>query len=289
MTEQAASVPEDDLERQIAEEYAKTNESATLETETKEEVIEPQTQEVEAKAEETTDTSSEYVETDNEKIQARINKKHFEMMEARREAESLKAKLEEYEQKQAQAIPKQADGDEPKLSDFSEEQFDYDETARIAAYTSALTDYRINKTLETRESLQAQQQAQYNEQVKQREITDKFLSEAAEYAAKHPSYLEDAATIPQLSQDKLDLLRANGGAKMVHYLGRHPEIASQFANADYGSAAVQLGMLSAQLNTNTKQPEISKAPNPTETIEGVGGAVTKSLDEMSIDEICSMD
>ena len=74
MTEQAASEPLDDLDLQIKEEYAKTNESATLEPETTTEVIEPKVEETTAPVIEATETASEYVETDNEKIQARIKR-----------------------------------------------------------------------------------------------------------------------------------------------------------------------------------------------------------------------
>jgi hypothetical protein len=288
MTEQAASEPVDDLDLQIKAEYEKTNDSATLETEpTPEVVAEPQAETQAQAPETTTETTSEYVETDNEKVQARINKKHFEMMEAKREADSLRQRLEEFETKQVQTIAT-VDTNEPNLESFKEEDYGYDETARLAAYTSALTDHRINKTLSERESLLEQQQSIYNEQQRQKEITDKYLNEAAEYSAENPSYLEDINNLPAFSQDKLDLLRANGGAKLVHYMSKNPDIASQFAQSDFGSAAVQLGALSVKLNTKPTTTNISKAPDPTETIAGSGGAVTKSMDEMTIDEICNM-
>jgi len=288
MTEQAASEPQDELEREILALNKEVNDSATLETEPKPEVVAEPQAETQAQATETpTDTSSEYVETDNDKVQARINKKHFEMMEAKREADSLRQRLEEFETKQVQTIAT-VDTNEPNLESFKEEDYGYDETARLAAFTSALTDHRINKTLSERESLLEQQQATFNEQARQREITDKYLTEAAEYSTEHPSYLDDIQQLPAFSQDKLDLLRANGGAKIVHYLSKNPEIASQFAQSDFGSAAVQLGALSVKLNTKPTTTNISKAPDPTDTIAGSGGAVTKSMDEMSIDEICNM-
>jgi len=275
MIEETQAAP-DDLEEQIKQELAK--ESATLETGTEvNEVDTPQ-----AVDEIDLNNGSEYVPTESEKVQARINKKHFEMMEAKREAESLRQQLQE-----AQARPKPVEavtGDEPTLDQFKEEDFGYDDTARLAAYTSALTTHRIEKTLATREGMIAERQKQFEQQTRQAELTNKYLSEAAEYSAKNPSYLTDVSKLPQLSMDKLDLLRSQG-AKVVHYLSRNPEIANQFAQGDFGSSAVQLGMISAQLNNNKKPTQSSKAPSPVETVSGNAGAMTKDISEMSMEEL----
>ena len=290
MTEQAASEPLDDLDLQIKAEYEKTNESATLEPEPSTEVTsEPQAIEPQATATETpTDTGSEYVETENEKVQKRINKMHFEKMEEKRRADALEAQLAEYQSKPQEIEPQipQPSTDEPKLDDFSEEAFGYDETKRIAAYTAALVNHRVENSIKAQADLQSQQQAQFEAERAKVELDNKYLDEQAQYSVEHPSYIEDIVNLPILSQDKLDLLKGQGGAKMVHYLSKNPEIASQFAASDFNSAAVQLGTLKARLNTKPTSTNKSSAPAPIEPIQGASGAITKSMDEMTIEEIC---
>jgi hypothetical protein len=283
MNETTEGATLDPIEQSIAEELAK--DSPPLETENKVEAT--QTDDTPQDVETAETDGSEYVETESDKVQKRINKKHFEMMEEKRRADALEERLKQLEAQNAQTIPAQPDSEEPRLEHFKEEDFNYDDTARIAAFTDALTPHRINKTLENREGQLAEQQRQLQEQQRQAELSDKFLSEVADYSVKNPSYMEDIQNLPQLSQDKLDLVRSQG-AKMVHYLSKNPEAANQFAQADFGSAAVQLGMLNAQLNTKPTTTNISSAPQPVETVSGNSGALDKDLGEMSMAEIMAL-
>ena len=283
MTETTEGATLDPIEQSIAEELAK--DSPTLETETKVEAT--QTEEKPQEEVKATTDESEYVETESDKVQKRINKMHFEKMEEKRRADALAKQLEDMQQQQATQIPQTLDNEEPTLDSFKEEDYQYDDARRQAAYTDALVTHRINKTLETREGMIAEQQRQYETQKRQAELTDNFLNDAAEYSAKNPSYLEDAHNLPQLSQDKLDLVRSQG-AKMVHYLAKNPEIANQFASADFGSAAVQLGMLNAQLNTKPTKTNISSAPNPVDTVSGNSGSIDKDIGDLSMEEIMAL-
>jgi len=284
MTIDAQDAATTDIDQQIAAELAK--ESATLETETQVEAT--QTDDSTQVSEQVDTEGSEYVETDSDKVQKRINKKHFEMMEERRRADALQAQLDEMRANQAQQLPVQAtEGGEPTLDQFKEEDYNYDDTARLAAYTQALTDYRVNEALSTRESKLAEQQQAYEAQRKQEELTNSYLDQAAEYSAQNPSYLEDVANLPSLTQDKLDLVRAQG-PKMVHYLSKNPEAASQFANSDFGSAAVQLGMIASQISTKPTTTQVSKAPAPVETVQGNAGGIQKDLSDMKMEEIMAL-
>jgi len=273
--EQAATEAADPLEAEIAAEINKT--SAPLETEPTTPEVTPETQ----TAEPTAESGSEYVETDNEKVQARINKKHYEMMEARRQAEAAEQRARELEQRLEQMQPQQpqVNTGEPQLSDFDEEDFGFDETARLAAYTNALTDYKV----EAQARLMQERQAQAEAQARQNELSQQFEKEVDNYADKNPSYWEDIVNLPLLTQDKLDLVRSQG-PKMVHYLAKNPEAAERYASSDFGTAAIQLGQLSGQLNQTQPKPEISKAPPPTETVTG-SPSMTKSHEEMSMEEL----
>ena len=284
MTEETQVAATSDIDQQIAEELAKA--SAPLETET--EVEATQTDDSTQESEQAETDGSEYVETESDKVQKRINKMHFEKMEERRRADALQAQMDEMRANQARQLPVQAaEGGEPTLDQFKEEDYNYDDTARLAAYTQALTDYRVNHALETRESTLAEQQQAFEAQRKQEELTSSYVQKAAEYSVQNPSYMEDVANLPVLSQDKLDLVRSQG-PKMVHYLSKNPEAASQFANSDFGSAAVQLGMIASQISTKPTTKQVSKAPEPVDTVQGNAGGIQKDIGEMTMEEIMAL-
>lgn len=276
MTEETQVAPvELSLDEQIAVELNK--ESTTLEPET--EVVEV---EAEAKPETQAIDDSEFVPTESDKVQARINKKHFEMMEAKREAEALRTKLAEFETNKPVIQPSTEGA--PKLEDFKEEDYNWDDTARLAAYTEALTDFKTDQKLSTFREREQAQQNEYEQNRKQEELNSTFLNEVTEYSVQHPSYMEDVQNLPLLSQDKLDLVRSQG-AKMVHYLAKNPEIATQFANSDLGSAAFQLGTIANKLSTAKPTKQISSAPDPVTTIGGSAGVISKDIGEMTMAEI----
>jgi hypothetical protein len=272
MTDTQAAQP-NDLDLAIKAELDKA--SAPLET-----VQQTQATDTPATAEpEADDVESITVEqTESDKFQARINKKHWEMMEAKREAEALRLQIEQY--KKAQPVIQ--DGQAPKLDNFKLEDYGYDESARLAAYTESLTDYKLSNFTQVQ---QARQQEQINQQ-RQVELSNKFLTEVETYASKNPSYYQEVESLPLMPQDKLDLLRSQG-AKMVHYLARNPDIANDFVNSDIATAGFKLGMIASKLNSTQTKKTITSAPEPVETISGVSGK-KKELHEMSIEEIMKL-
>jgi hypothetical protein len=264
----------DDLDLAIKEEINKA--SATLETAKPVETVTATP--IDSEIVTSTDEPKTVEQTESEKFQARINKKHWEMMEAKREAEALRLQLEEVKRSQ----PVVTDGQAPKLTDFKLEDFGYDETARIAAYTDKLTDYKLSNFGQVQQArLNENQQAQ-----RQAELNNKFLTEVETYASEHPSYYEEVVNLPLMSQDKLDLLRSQG-AKMVHYLARNPEIANDFAKSDLATAGFKLGTIAVKLSSTPPKQKISSAPEPVKSISG-SGALTKSKADMTIEEIMNL-
>jgi len=79
--------------------------------------------------------------------------------------------------------------------------------------------------------------------------------------------------------------RVHLGGKMVHYISRNPELASQYANAPIGDAAFQLGTLSSKLSTTKPNKQSSSAPDPIDTISGNAGVIKKDMSEMSMEDI----
>ena len=275
MTETVAAL--DELEEAIKQEIHK--ESAPLEIET--EVTQELAQEFDASLEvsEAVTEVTETVETENDKVQKRFDRLTYEKYEAIRRAEALEKQLQETQSKQpSQELTQGA----PKIEDFNDEDYGYDDSKKYAAYAEALTDYKLSTFSEVQANAQRESQAK-NKQV---ELSNKYLGEVEKYAQEHPSYYQDVIKLPEMAQDKLDMLKTSG-AKIVHYVARHPEIAQEIANSDLGSAAFKLGTLSAQLSTNKHKPQLSKAPEPVDTIQG-SGSLKKSYEDMSIEELMSV-
>jgi hypothetical protein len=152
MTDTQAAQP-DDLDLAIKAEIDKA--SATLETAKPVETVTETPTDSEIVT--STDEPITAEQTESDKFQARINKKHWEMMEAKREAEALRLQIEQY--KKAQPVIQ--DGQAPKLDNFKLEDYGYDESARLAAYTESLTDYKLSNFTQVQ---QARQQEQINQQ-----------------------------------------------------------------------------------------------------------------------------
>lgn len=271
MTEETQAAPADELEAEIAAIQATLSEeeSATSEAE------QPETEVVEE--------SPEIIETESEKVQARFDRLTYEKHEAKRQAEAERKAREELEQRlkaleSRQNLPE----GKPKLSDFEEEKYGFDEEARQAAYFEALAEWKIEQKYKSEQ--EARQQTEYKQ--RQEALEKKFSEEVETYIQQNQSYYNDVMQLPLMSQDKLDLLRSQG-PKMVHYLSRNPEEAAKYVQSDFASAAIQLGSLTARLQNVKPSPKASKAPDPVETIEGAG-KMTKDISEMSMDEIMNL-
>ena len=253
---------------------AETIESATIKTEESEQVT-PTAQE----AEETKPDDSDYVQTDSDKVQAKFNKMTWEKNEAIRAQQAAEKELAEFQAKKSEQAPATS---EPKIEDFKEEDFNYDENARNLAYLEARQDH-FRVADKEKSLIEQQQQARVSAAM---EVQQNFAKAQDEYAIQNPDYLKDIEALNQSIKFPNDTLAQvmKQGPKMVHYLSKHLDIADSIANGSPTDAAFKLGTISINLGKPKPVNNISSSPDPVETIQGSGG-MTKDLGEMSIAEL----
>lgn len=253
---------------------AEVIDSAPIETEPTEQVA-PEAQE----AEEAKPDDSDYVQTDSDKVQAKFNKMTWEKNEAIRAQQAAEKRLADFEAKQPEQTTVKS---EPKIEDFKEEDFGYDESARNLAYLEARQDHfrivdRENSVIEQQQKTQA---------AAAMEVQQNFAKAQDEYAIQNPDYLKDIEALNQSIKFPNDTLAQvmKQGPKMVHYLSKHLDVADSIANGSPTDAAFKLGTISINLGKPKPVNNISSSPDPVETIQGSGG-ITKDLGEMSIAEL----
>ena len=278
---QAVETPEASLEQQI-ETLSKeiSEDSASLETT---EATEIPAIEAKAEAEEVAevDGGSEFVETDNEKVQARINQLVWEKNEAKRNEQAANEARDRLLAQAPQEV--QAPTGEPKLEDFSEEAFEYDETKRLAAYFAAKSQYDVNTALQS----QAHQFSQQEELRKVQAVQVKFQSEESAYAQQNADYNENIKKLPFFSQEVLSELKGMG-PKAVHILSKRLDLAQELSEGSPMQAGRILQTLSGQLNKPKPTKASSLAPKPIETVGGSPGSLSKPIDEMTMAEIMAI-
>ena len=203
-------------------------------------------------------------------VQKRINKITADKYAEKRRADDLQAKVNELEQSKP-PLP----NDMPK-----EEDFDYD----TDKYNQAMIQYEVRKQLEANQQATNQQAVE----LKSQEVTNGFFDKAAKYAADHPGYDEAVKKLPIFQQDTLQAIYSQEkGPQVAHYLAEHLDIADSIANATPINAAVIIGQISMGLTADNKPVKPTTAPEPVETLSG-GASVTKSQEDMSMDEIMAL-
>jgi len=261
MTEQAA-------QDQIDPNMPQLDEEATEQTEATE--TEGQAETAPAEVEE---KEGGFVETDNDNVQKRINKITAEKYAEKRRADELQKKIDE------QSSVPTPQGAEPKLEDF-----DFDETA----YMAALVEYKVKQQVSKQTADIQTRQSQSQAEVKAKQTQEKFHANAAKFTEKAPDYETVIAGVPQLPPDTLDaIMQSDNGPQLAYYLGKHLDVADEIAAANPIAAALKLGEISAQLAATTKTVKTSAAPAPIVPV-GSGGSPSKSQEDMSMDEIYNM-
>jgi hypothetical protein len=197
-------------------------------------------------------------------FQKRINKVTADKYEQQRRADDLQRQLDE-----VKATPKK-ESTTPKLEDF-----DYDEEL----FNAASIKHQVAQAVQTeKQALQTEAQ-----QVTAAE-TQRVFNESI-VAMNKTDFADVASAVPQLPAGVADaLVQSENGAELIYHLGTHLDMADRLANMSPQMAIMELGRISANMNT---KPEIktSAAPNPIEPITSGGGSLGKDMGEMSMEEI----
>ena len=187
-------------------------------------------------------------------FQKRINKVTADKYAEKRRADELERQLNELRSKKETVTH-----DAPKPDDFD---FDDDK------YQQALIDHKVNLAIQSREEAKAQEQAK----AKALEAQSTF-NERIESLGK-PDFAEVANQVPLLPQGVADaLMQSESGPELIYHLGTHLDMADRIANMSPQTAMMELGKLSATLNSKPAV-KLSNAPAPIEPLTS-GGSIPK--------------
>jgi hypothetical protein len=242
------------------------------ETEQEEEAESDQVEQTDQEAEPESEVKEEPAKDKKNGVQKRINELTLKRKEAERKADELEVRLQELEgRKQVEKDHQVA----PNIDDFE----DYE------AYETKLIDFKVeeklkheryNESVRTKQIRGQQVQAAFNDRVSKADLEG--YKEASE------ALIESKALPPHLIGD---LLEHEKGPELVKFLGEHLDVADSLNNMTQNQALLKLGELSVNLSNVKKTKQITKAPDPIDTISG-SGTKSKDTDDMDVGEIIKM-
>jgi hypothetical protein len=223
------------------------------------------------------EVQGEAQEADPEKkesgIQTRINELVGKYHGEKRRADYLEQEIEKLKTQQKPSSWVK----EPKIEDY-----DYDESK----YQQALIDYRVDQRLNAQQISYAQEKAKAKRQEAQKSFAQKVAK------ANIPNYAQVAQTLIESIPLQWDITKAiqadEKGPELVVYLGKHLDFAEKINAMEPSVAALELGKLSAKLGPVQPTKKKSNAPTPVKTIKSGGSGSSKSLEEMSMEEIMNL-
>jgi len=206
-------------------------------------------------------------------VQKAINRQTAKYYAEKKRAEELESRLQAIEQS-----TQQKQDVEPRLEDF-----DYDQDA----HTEALVEFRANKRLEEARQADAQQQVHAEQMRRSTEFAQKVE------AANIPDYDEvvgvliDTFTLPlELVNTIQDL--GDQGPKVVHYLGKHLDVAEKIVGMPPTKAGFELARIVNKIEGGATKPppkKTTKAPEPIKPLQSSSGKTSKSFEEMSMEDL----
>ncbi len=214
-----------------------------------------------------------------------INERFSKLTEQRKAAEATaateraareKAEAEAAELR-AKLTPKHPDADEPQRAQFNNDE----------EYLKSLTDYRVEKALESRD----QKAAKAREEAAQTERLKSWRDRVAATQKEVPDYQAriEASTVMVSDQVREAILESEVGPKILLHLADNPEEAASIAKLTIGGALKAIGRLEAKLEAPAKtgtvteeggkpaKVEISQAPAPISPLKGNGAAVEEPV------------
>lgn len=229
-------------------------------------------------AQSTDEPSSSSEENHEEKsngVQKRINDLTAKRYTAEREAAEYKEKLAQYESNQ-QATTQQAPDESVVAPSLPDDLYD-DEAMRkyhsdMAKYTNVVATNAAKSTFEN----QQQQSLQKTQQAQQKEVVDKWASNAIRDGVDINKLsgveqtLKQAGITPELGQF---IMNDNNGAKIAEYLADNPSEMYSVLSMDPVSAGIEIAT-KIKPKVLTQTPRVSNAPTPIADVSG-GGYVEK--------------
>jgi hypothetical protein len=254
--------------------------------------VESATPEEERETRETTGDEEETEEAKKPKkpggFQRRIRKLNARAEAAQAEADYWRGQAQSRQQEEKQPTAVEAKS-KPKPEDFAIKEEDgggFDH----AAYTEALTDWKLEQRLTERDTKARESQAQTEQQQQGRE----FLGREAAFAETLPESPPDGEGYDEVADAALGMLgqlnspatkemaaaimASDQGPAVLYFLGQNPDELQRIAKQNPKSAVMSLGAIADKLAQNTQgngqeteTPAVSRAPKPTAPIKKTAG------------------
>ena len=205
---------------------------------------------------------------EEDKVPQGVQKRFNKMTREKYELQARIRELEEQTQKNAPSTELK----EPSLEDLNYDQ---------EAYKAALIEYGSKKAAQKQTTTQPQVDTVKAEKVAA------FSQKLNSYRAEAPDY-EDVVSQMPISQVGSDaILEMENGPQVAYYLGNHLDLVDEINALNPVAAALRIADLSRKLKP--AEPKISTAPDPVSSIKSGGGKVTKSEDDMTVEELDALD
>lgn len=193
-------------------------------------------------------------------VQARIGELTREKYEARREADQLRAQLQNLQQGTQQKEPEpQSQGTQD--SEPTLEQFDYDPEK----YMEARIEWKLEQRLKAAEAERYQRESQQSDQQRK----EAFNQRANEFAANNDDFYDVVfgnTSLPINEPMSQYIMDSENGPNVAYHLGHHPDEAQTIAAMAPHLAIAALARLEDRLvppktpNASANTPQITRAP-----------------------------
>lgn len=209
-----------------------------------------------------------------EKWQRRIDRLTAQKYQERARADMLEQRLNQIEQR-LQQPQKPASDDAPDMSKFDDLQGGIDARAEWVAQREAA---KAVEELGKRWSQAQQEQAA-------KQVQQAFASRVKAFAEQVPDFEEviDAGDFVPTQAMQHAIFESDLGPRIAYYLAQHSDEAQRIVGMSPTAAIRAIGRIEAKLESNPIAKPVSKAPKPTEPVEGKGAA-SKDPDKMPADE-----
>lgn len=221
-----------------------TEETSELEAPAAEDVVEPQEEKVELTPEQ----------------QEAFNKAYFEKMQAKREADALKAEIEAL--KGNKPAP-----EAPQETKKTLEDFDFDD----AAYNEYIIEQKVEAKLAAKQKELEANSIKQQQEAESAKVMQDFNDKAETYAQQNPSYSEALANA-NLVQYSKDLATAviTEGPQLDHHLLANPALVDELNTLSGYALGKKLTTILDNLNKKATVKH-SSAPTPPPVVKGGSG------------------
>lgn len=226
------------------------------------------------------DTANAGTGINQDAVNKAINKKHYEMMSAKEEADRLRRERDEIRQKYEASQNPQQRPEIPDLPDPFDPQYNEKIKARDDAFR-AQVEYDQRQQAAQQQQQTAQQQATYDQQQRVAGMIQNFATNTQKLGLKAEEVAQAEQVVASYVQDptvRSHLMTVEDGPLIVKYLANNPFELEKVARMDPITAGIHLRN-SVSPEAAKLKPQTPNAPDPLQTPRG-GGRTDENSDPL---------